>query len=76
MTHQNKHVREAIEYALARGWRFTKAAGGSAHLTGTLWCPAGDRSGHHFHVRSTPRNSEAHAKDIRRSVRRCPHSTP
>lgn len=25
--HQNKHIREAIEYAIQSGWRFEKAAG-------------------------------------------------
>jgi len=71
--HKNKHIREAIEYALVRGWRFTKSAG---HNFGILWCPARTREGCRRPVYSTPRVPEKHAKDIRRAVDRCPHGDP
>ena len=76
MTHQNKHVREAIKYALSRGWRPGAANRGHSKVKAKLFCPAGDRTGHWVLVRSTPRNPEAHAKDIRAEVDRCPHSAP
>ena len=72
MTHPNKHVREAIKYALGRGWRLTHSKG---HPWGTLWCPERSRAGHFFHVASTPVNRETHAKRIRAAVDLCPHST-
>ncbi|MFH5804385.1 hypothetical protein [Alienimonas sp. DA493] len=72
MTHPNKHIREAIEYALSRGWRLEKA-GGSSHNWGTLLCGAGSRGGCIQRVYSTPRSPENHANDIRKKVDRCPH---
>ena len=72
MTHPNKHIREAVGYALGHGWRLTPSSG---HPWGTLWCPHRDREGHHFHVASTPRTGETHAKRIRKAVDACPHST-
>ena len=71
MTHPNKHIREAIEHAISRGWRFVPSKG---RPFGILYRPAGTRDGHHFTVASTPRNPEDHAKDLRRKVDRCPHS--
>ena len=71
-SHPNKHIREAIDYALAHGWRFTKASA-HAHIFGTLWCPLATRDGCRFRVFSTPRHPEDHAEDIRRAVDRWGH---
>jgi hypothetical protein len=68
--HPNKHIREAIEYAENHGWRFVKSAP-RAHSFGKLYCP--QPGGCIEFVRSTPRNPEAHARDLRRAVDRCPH---
>lgn len=71
--HPNKHIRVAIEYAEGRGWTMVKA-GPRAHIYGTLYCPLRTRDGHHFHVYSTPRHPEIHARRIRRAVDYCDHS--
>lgn len=68
--HPNKHIRQAIDQALAGGWRLTKSTG---HVWGQLWCPEGSRDGCVIRVFSTPRNPEDHAKSIRHRVERCPH---
>ncbi len=70
--HPHKHIREAIKYAEANGWAFTKASS-RAHIFGVLWCRQGDRTGCRFRVFSTPRSSEDHARRIRRAVDTCPH---
>ncbi|MEM9703991.1 MAG: hypothetical protein AAF907_16245 [Planctomycetota bacterium] len=72
MKHPNKHIREAIEYALDRGWRLEKS-GKSAHNWGMLLCPFNARGGCRVAVHSTPRVPENHADQIRRAVDRCPH---
>ena len=69
--HPNKHIREAIKYALAKGWRLTKSHG---HVWGQLWCPEQSRDGCIIRVFSTPRDAENHAKFIRRRVDGCLHS--
>jgi len=71
--HPNKHIRAAIDYALDRGWVLRKAAG-RAHVWGVLYCARHDRTGCMRQVYSTPRIPEAHARDIRRAVNRCPHT--
>jgi len=73
--HPNKHIREAIAYALDHGWTCRKA-GPRAHTWGRLYCPQSDRTGCVRGVYSTPKNPEDHAKDIRRAVDRCPHHQP
>ena len=70
--HQNKHIRESIKFAEQVGWTVIKA-GPRAHLWGTLYCPQTGREGCRVRIMSTPRNPEAHARDIRRSVERCSH---
>lgn len=72
MAHPNKHIREAIEYAVARGFRVIKA-GPRAHEWGHLYCTEASREGCRIAVFSTPRNAETHAKRIRRAVDQCPH---
>ena len=70
--HPNKPIREAIRYAEQHGWTFEKA-GARAHIFGTLYCPLRTRDGHIRRVYSTPRNSENHARMIRRAVDECDH---
>jgi len=70
--HPNKHIREAIQYAEQRGWRFEKA-GPRAHVYGALLCPLREREGHVVRVFSTPRNPQGHAQYIRREVDKCQH---
>lgn len=69
-THPNKEIREAIQYALDRGWRLTSSTG---HVWGQLWCPEASRDGCIIRVFSTPQNPENHARQIRHRVDRCPH---
>jgi hypothetical protein len=71
--HPNKHIREAIGYALQQGWTFHKS-NGRAHAFGRLYCPF--PAGCQFSVYSTPRDPEEHARWIRRQVDRCPHHPP
>jgi hypothetical protein len=70
--HQNKHIRAAIRYAEQNGWTVTKD-GPRAHIWGTLYCRHSGRDGCRISVMSTPLNPEAHARDIRRDIDRCPH---
>jgi len=70
--HPNKHIREAVDYALEHGWTLRKA-GARAHAWGRLFCPRRDREGCQFSIFSTPRDAEAHARWIRRQVDLCPH---
>jgi len=73
--HPSKPIREAVDYALSAGWTLRKA-GPRAHVWGMLYCPQHDRDGCRRAVYCTPRSPEAHARDIRRAVDRCPHRTP
>ena len=68
--HSHKAIREAIEYAEERGWRFEKG-GLRSHAYGKLLCPAA--GGCMFFVRSTPRSPDLHARRIIRAVDNCPH---
>ena len=70
--HPNKHIREAIGFAIGAGWRLRRSSA-RAHTWGLLLCPHAARSGCRLAVYSTPRSPEDHAGDIRRAVRRCPH---
>lgn len=67
--HPNKEVEAAIEEAEAKGWRFRKLG----HW-GRLFCPKADREGCQVGINGTPKNAEAHAKQIRQGVDRCPHT--
>ncbi len=71
--HPDKHIREAIDYALQRGWSLRKA-GPRGHAWGRLYCPRQDREGCQFSVASTPRNPRNHARWIRRQIDNCPHA--
>jgi hypothetical protein len=71
--HPNKHIREAIKYAISQGWGLQKASA-RAHIWGTLYCTQSGRDGCRIRVMSTPKTPEGHARDIRRAVDRCPHA--
>lgn len=65
----NKHIKEAIAYALANGWHYVES-GNSAHAFCRLKCNAG-HSEHQMSIWSTPKNPENHAKQIIRKVKQC-----
>jgi hypothetical protein len=69
--HPNKHIEQAISYAELNGWDVTLSKRG--HAWGRIRCSFHDRDGCKLSVWSTPRSYENHAKDIMRSVNRCPH---
>jgi hypothetical protein len=50
----NKHIRAAIEYAVAHGWTVRKS-GPRAHVWGRLFCPLRTRDGCAKAVYSTPK---------------------
>ncbi|MEO1527041.1 MAG: hypothetical protein AAFX06_16500 [Planctomycetota bacterium] len=66
MARKNKHIREAIEYAESKGWRYS--GGGKSHTVGRLFCPG---AGCIVSVYGTPRSPENHARHIRRQVDGC-----
>lgn len=70
--HPDKHIREAVAYAVTRGWRLVET-GPRAHAWGRLYCPAEARGGCIISVYGTPRVAEHHAQYIRRRVDGCPH---
>lgn len=70
--HPNKSIREALQYAASEGWRVMKA-GPRAHIWGTIYCHESSRDGCRFHIYSTPRNPQNHARAIRRVVDACSH---
>ena len=67
--HPNKHIRQAVKYALEEGWNLRDSKG---HAWGVIYCRFGHRECR-MSIHSTPRNPEAHARDIRRMVDSCPH---
>ncbi len=69
--HPNKHINAAIKYAVSKGWTQRKGGG---HAFVVIYCPAQIRGGHKMSVWSTPRNPEAHARDIVAYVDSCQHS--
>lgn len=66
--HPIKEVEEAVRYAESQGWRWQR----KGHW-GRLYCPHADRDGCQVGVYGTPRNADAHARQIIRAVDRCPH---
>lgn len=66
--HPSKEVEAAVAEAEARGWTFRPLG----HW-GRLFCPQADRDGCQVGVNGTPRDPEAHARQIRRAIDRCPH---
>lgn len=67
--HPNKHIREAIEYALTHGWDVIEG-GKSSHSFCQLRCVLG-HSEHQMSIWCTPKNPENHAKQIIRKVKQC-----
>jgi hypothetical protein len=72
MGHPNKIIREAVDFAVANGWRLVKS-GPRAHAWGRLYGPAKTRGGCIITVYGTPRVPENQAAYIRRRVDACPH---
>lgn len=68
--HPNKHIEQAVQYAVNLGWRCEISNG---HAWGKLLCPEQSREGCTVHVYSTPRNCENHARHLRREIDLCPH---
>lgn len=73
--HPNKHINDAVKYAVENGWEVVEA-GSSSHAWARLKCPYNDpecRCGKFClkSVWSTPKNPQDHAKQIRRIVDRC-----
>ena len=66
--HPNKEVEAAVSEAEAKGWTLK-----SQGHWGRLYCPHADRDGCQVGVNGTPRIPEAHARQIKRAVDRCPH---
>lgn len=69
--HPKKEIRKAIKEATDEGWTIERRTG-RGHTWGILHCPADD-PGCKISVWGTPRNEGNHAKQIRKSVTRCPH---
>jgi hypothetical protein len=67
--HPNKHIREALKVAEAKGWTIKKS-NGHAHAWGVIYCPYGHRECW-MAIYSTPKNPENHAKNIYKTVDRC-----
>ena len=71
--HAKPDIEEAVKYAESNGWRVKKSSG---HAWGKMYCPYNDkecRCGEFciMSVWSTPKNSGAHAKQIKRVVDNC-----
>jgi hypothetical protein len=68
--HPNKHIRTALKYAADNGWTIKKSSG-RAHAWGVVFCSFNHRECW-MSILSTPKNPENHARDIRKTVHRCP----
>lgn len=68
--HPDKDIQEAIEVALAAGWKLVKRKG-KGHAWCILLCPLSDRTGCRISVWTTPRNANNHANQITRKVAKC-----
>ena len=68
--HPDKHIRSAIDYALARGLIFLPG-GKSAHCFGRLMCGTAHHREHMMSIWSTPAAPMHHARQIIRMVDRC-----
>lgn len=61
-----------LSEAEAAGWRVEPTRSG--HRWGVMRCPEPSREGCQVSIWSTPRSSGAHANQLRRAMRRCPHT--
>lgn len=68
--HPNKHIQEAIDYAVSKGWVIV-VAGRAAHCYAKIRCGIAGHREHMMSIWSTPGNPEHHAKQIRRMIDRC-----
>lgn len=66
--HPNKEVEAVIRLAEGLGW-VCRAQG---HWE-RLYSPRNDRDGCQIGISGTPRNADAHARQIRRALIRCPN---
>lgn len=66
--HPDKAVEKAVAYAESKGWALRRLG----HW-GRLFCPHADRDGCQVGVNGTPRNADAHARQIIKAIDRCPH---
>lgn len=71
--HPNKEIREAVEYAIKKGWIIEKSKG---HAWGIMYCPYNDdncRCGQHCitSIWTTPKNPSNFARQIKRIIRNC-----
>jgi len=71
--HPKKDVEAALKEAEAAGWEVIPTASG--HRWGVMRCSETSREGCQVSVWSTPRNPGDHARQLRRAIERCPHST-
>jgi len=55
--HPSKHIRDAIDRAIARAWHLVKS-GPRAHAWGRLYCPAQSRGGCILTIYGTPQTYE------------------
>lgn len=67
--HPDKHIRAAIDYALAQGWIF-HPGGKSAHCFGRLICGTAHHPEHMMSIWSTPAVPINHARQLIRMVDR------
>jgi len=67
--HPNKHIRDAIDYALQNGWVIIDT-GKSGHSFCRLKCVLGHNE-HQMSIWSTPKSPENHAKQILNKVKQC-----
>jgi hypothetical protein len=67
--HPNKDIREAIKYAISKGWKQVET-GKSSHAFCRLKCGK-LHSEHQMSVWSTPKSTHQHALQIRRKVAQC-----
>ncbi len=65
--HTDKHIREAIQYAIDNGWSFKESKG---HPFGRLYCDYGHTE-HQMSVWGTPKNTANHARQIKAFVDKC-----
>jgi hypothetical protein len=67
--HPNKEIEAVIDYAETRGWTLRQMG----HW-GHLFCAHCDRDGCQVGVSGTPRDADAHARQLKRAIDRCPHT--
>jgi hypothetical protein len=68
--HPKKDVEKALQLAEEKGWTVTETSSRRGHSWGRIVCPTGE---HKAWVYSTPKNPGTHAKQIQKTVIRCPH---